>query len=109
MLNREHFVLIAGNPKKWDDETIRRTQGRDGEGLPVVQEDQFDRGRRSAKLTRLITGWAVTNNSGLGGDPVLFRGGKTREEAVKWGREWADKDPTNREFIASKTDMAGRT
>jgi len=107
MLNREHFVLLAGNPKDWDDEMIRRTQGRNGQSLVEVQRDQHARGRLSAKLLNLPSGWAVMDNSGLGGDPFFQKGFKTKDAAIMWGKTWANGDPTMREFIASRRDMEG--
>jgi hypothetical protein len=103
MLNKEFFVLLAGNPDPWDDEVLRRTrQGR--ESLIKVQEDQYSRGRRSAKLMHLAMGWAVADTTGLESSPVLFRKA-TKREALNWGMEWAKADPKNREFFATKKDM----
>lgn len=106
MLNKEHFTLIAGKPQTWDEETLRRTQ-RGKESLVDVQKDQFNRGRRSAKLTQLASGWAVVDNTGLvpPDQARLFNKAKTRAAAIVWGRTWAETDPDNREFFASKTDM----
>jgi len=103
MLNHDHFMQIAGRPKKWDDEVFARAHR--GESLVNIQRDQFDRGRRSVKLLNLISGWAVVDATGLGDKPVLFKGGKTKAAAIRWGRDWAEKDPDNREFFASKMDM----
>jgi len=103
MLNKEYFILLAGDPKKWDDEVIRRTQRR--ESLIEVQRDQHARGRLSAKLLKLASGWAVVDSTGLEPNPILFKGLKTRDEAIEKGRKWAEEDPKNREFIANRRDM----
>ena len=108
MLNTEHFTLIAGNPAEWDKETLRRVRGSRQESLPEVQKDQYGRGRRSAKLLHLTTGWAIVDGSGLTDHPILFKGAKVLGEAFTWGKTWAEQDPANREFFASKADMRDR-
>lgn len=106
MLNTEHFVLLAGNPAKWDEET-RRLPDR-GESLCALQVDQHRRGRRSASLTWSIYGWYIRAGSNLESPEVLAhtreRGGPldgSFEAALEWGTAWADADPENREFYAS--------
>lgn len=102
MLNTEHFVLLGGNPQKWDDEV--RIRNAAGEDLGSIQEDQHARGRRTAVLTESVKGWYVRAGSDLDDIQVLMReDGTTKAEAIAWGCAWANKDPENREFITRRT------
>jgi hypothetical protein len=108
MLNTEHFVLLAGNSDKWDEETQRRVKA--GESLPNVQINQHGRGRCSIQLVETIYGWSIRYASGLNGFGILWgsrmAGRKvTRDEAIEWGKRWVAEDPGHREFFAYKTDM----
>lgn len=101
MLNKEAFVLLAGLPDKWDEETLERCEA--GEALPDVQVHQYLRGRRSAELASVAGGgWLVIRGTNIAPDKVLLgRCGKA--EAIAFGHEWALEDPTNREFYARKS------
>lgn len=114
MLNDTHFTVLAGNPSKWDAETRERCRaGRypgtfNSEDLCRVQVDQHLRGRRSATLWETVYGWAVGYDSNLQNRAVI-RGGRrepglTRDQAIEAGIQWANEDPTNREFYA-RNDM----
>ena len=121
MLNSEHFVLLGGNPQSWDDEIQRRVKTSEtragcleSESLCNVQVEQHARGRRSAVLTSTMYGWSVRLASGLDENQLLFgyrvtgRRDITREEAVEWGKAWANKDPEHREFYARRSDVADK-
>lgn len=122
MLNTEHYVVLAGKPEKWDEEMKKRCRpGRFAPGtfhsddLCRVQSDQYSRGRRAAALVKSIYGWYVCDDSGLSGNAVLAsckvnpnRPGVldgTIEDAVRWGKVWANEDPEHREFYANKDDL----
>jgi len=117
MMNSEHFTVLAGNPAKWDAETLTRVRpGQyagtyNSEDLCSVQVDQWSRGRRSAVLTSSMYGWSVRIDSGLGDRQILAgsrRGEKldgTKEDAIRWGKAWAEEDPENREFYARNSDL----
>lgn len=107
MINTKHFVLLAGNPQKWDDETKQQVSC--GVNICRVQEDQHARGFRSATIVKSIYGYGVRSTSGLDGFSILAstkdspkRGvlDGTIEDAVRWGKEWVAQDPDNRELIA---------
>lgn len=108
MLNTEHFELLAGNPTKWDEETLRRVKA--GESLPSVQEDQHRRGRRSAELVPpgLSDSYFVRAASGLD-DFAVLHGPTSKPAARQWGLAWANEDPEHREFyirIRNSPDQA---
>ena len=109
MLNTDAFIVIAGNPQKWDDETRARCRpGRyDGtfnsDDLCALQRDQAQRGRLGARLMSSMYGWSV--RSDWSPHAPLSPTRMTKEEAVKWGTEWANVDPDKREFFASKSDL----
>lgn len=114
MLNNEHFVLLAGNPGKWDDEIRARCKQNSGlfesEGLCKVQASQHARGRRSACLQRTMYGWSVRLDSGLDDRQILYGGrhssvDRSQEAAIAFGIAWANEDPQNREFYAYKKDV----
>ena len=117
MLNTEHYVLIAGNPEKWDNETLDacgsdrkknadpRNAGRDRDrDLCSMQRSQMARGRQGASLCRTIHGWTVRDDSGLTGWAILYRD-KSFIDAMTWGIQWAMKDPDKREFSCSMFDF----
>jgi hypothetical protein len=114
MLNNEGFVLLAGNPSKWDDEIRARCEKRgsffESESLCKLQAAQHAKGRRSARLQRTIYGWSVRLDSGLDDRQILYGhrlGNKdlSREAAVAFGIAWANEDPEKREFYAYRDDM----
>ena len=106
MINTEHFILLAGNPEKWDAEVVERA-GK-GEELVRIQEDQHSRGRRSAGLRPRNMGWCIETGSSLDPSPYIEHDGEraeyfeTRTEAIVVGKAWAEEDPGNREFYAYK-------
>ena len=107
MINTKAFVLLAGDPSRWDEELRQRIKKH--ESLLQVQEDQHARGRRSAELVKGVFGFYVRAASNLDSLQVLARtkdrGGPlsgTRDNAVQWGKMWANEDPQNREFFARK-------
>lgn len=107
MLNTQHFTVIAGNVDTWDNEIRERVAN--GEDLPSVQVSQYGRGRRSAELVKTFRGWSVRSGTGLDDRRILFGGRNIRPltfaEAVAWGIEWANQDPTNREFFVRNSDL----
>lgn len=112
MLNTEHFILLAGDPSKWDAETLT-VHGKGDDALCNVQMSQSNRGRRSATLWQNVFGWCVGYASNLQNRAVI-RGGRqepnmTLEQAVQAGVDWAKQDPANREFFAFKKDVKGLT
>jgi len=106
MINTEHFILLAGNPEKWDAEAVERAGN--GEELVRIQEDQHSRGRRSARLKPRNMGWCIETASSIDPSPFIEYEGEraeffaTRTEAVVVGKAWAEEDPDNREFYAYK-------
>jgi len=117
MLNNNAFVVLAGNPSKWDEEIRTRCApgGVSGtfksEDLCSMQIDQHHRGRRSAELVTTIYGYSVRMASGIDGRAILFGGRSlgrkvSREEAIEFGKKWANESLETREFYARKTDMA---
>lgn len=123
MINHEAFVLLAGNPKKWDDEIrngCKRSMGAkpdpnssdffDSSDLCRLQVTQHARGRRSACLQRTMYGWSVRLDSGLDDRQILYGGrhsnvDRSQEAAIAFGVAWANEDPENREFYAYKKDV----
>ncbi len=111
MLNTSHYTVIAGNPAKWDEETLKRCRPGKVEGtvasedLCAVQVDQHNKGRRGAVLTRTIYGWSVRADSGLENFKLLA-GKMSRAEAIAWGTKWVAEDPDRREFYATNKDLA---
>jgi len=111
MLNSEHFQLLAGNPREWDEETLHRIHEMK-EPLTDIQEDQHERGRRSAELLHGVHGWYVRYASGLDDFGVLAREGVELDgsllSAVFWGVSWTKQDPVNREFFVCKLLLEGQ-
>ena len=110
MLNTEHYVTLAGNPDKWDSEMRELRQPGTHCSLTELQESQSERGYIPAVLVESMLGWCVRYASGLQGFGLLLSSRKlgrkiSREEAIAWGVQWANQDPNNREFYASKTDL----
>ena len=110
MLNSNGFVLLAGNPQKWDDEIIQRcrTAGAffNSEDLCRVQMDQAGRGRLSAHMVLSIHGWTVRYASGLQNFGILFKSTTNDPQvALDWGCKWANQDPDNREFYVAKYEI----
>lgn len=105
MLNDTHFKLIAGNPRKWDDETRERVAK--GEDLPSVQISQFARGRRSAEVVQTIYGWSVRSATNLDNRAFIARRCATLDEAIAAGTAWANEDPENREFFIYRKYLLG--
>lgn len=112
MINQTAFVVIAGNPTKWDREMRERVVPGD-ESLVAMQVSQHARGRRTAQLTNTIYGWSVRAGSGLDSFRVLAgtRRGEhisgSLQAALHWGIAWAEQDPDNREFIAHRAEVPG--
>jgi len=110
MLNDKHFVLLAGNPTKWDNE-IREKVSKVGDcfesnNLCNLQVNQFARGRLSANLIRSMYGWTVRYASGLQDFAIIHSSRKFNiQEALEFGIKWANEDPENREFYVSKMDI----
>ena len=100
MLNKTHFITLAGNPAKWDAELAAT------ENLCKTQESQGTRGYLPAELVQTAYGWSVRYGSGLQGFGLLISGkGKTKQQVIQEGIGWAEKDPDHREFYARKTDV----
>ena len=104
MLNTDDFLLLAGRPYAWDEETRRRT--RQNIALTQVQEDQHLRGRRSAQLMRASYDWVVMLRPSLDEPAILFRNGSL-DKVLEWGKRWANESPALREFIAPRSYLAG--
>lgn len=106
MLNKTNFKTLAGKPDRWDEEMVRRHQA--GEALTDIQKDQAERGRRIAMLFVQEAGkdgrvFEQTIRSGLHRiDPGPHF---TAAQAIEWGKAWANEDPENREFYATKGDL----
>lgn len=118
MLNTKDFVVLAGNPQKWDDEIRARCRPGDSSGtfnsedLCKVQAEQYRSGRRSMHLDRTIHGWCVRGNFGFAVVATFAskRMGNldgSKEAAMEFGTRWANEDPDNREFIAYRRDFEG--
>jgi hypothetical protein len=119
MLNTEAFVVLAGNSAPWDGEIRARCapgihEGTfESEGLCKVQEDQWARGRRGARLHRTMYGWSVRHDSGLENWGILYsqrhlpESERTLAAAVAFGTAWVNEDPEHREFYAYRKDVEG--
>lgn len=117
MLNTKDFVVLAGNSEKWDQElrALCSPGSRPGtynsEDLCRVQNDHYRRGHRSATLVKTIYGYSVRLASGLDGWALLLSGRQqgcrqiSYEEAIEFGKNWANEDPDNREFYVSRSDL----
>jgi hypothetical protein len=113
MLNTNAFLLLAGDPEHWDNETLTKcrpgsiTGTHNSTDLCALQVDQSSRGRRSAQLSLSLYGWTVRHASGLQGRAILFSS-KDHDptKAYEWGCEWANADPHNREFYVSRRDVS---
>jgi hypothetical protein len=113
--NTEHFVVIAGNPTKWDREmhdlSKHPKNPRDPDSALVrLQVDQHARGRRGARPCKSIYGWSVRSDTGLDNMELLASARRgdldgSLEAALAWGIAWAENDPENREFYASKDEV----
>jgi hypothetical protein len=99
MLNLDHFVLLAGDPTKWDIEMIDRTRA--GESLTDVQEDQHRRGRRGVVLRKFGKQYLLSAASNLTESAKAVKY-EDRMNAISIGCAWAQRDPENREFFAPK-------
>jgi len=120
MTNTAHFKLISGNPAAWDAEILKakakdqdpRTRNRTAAdfNLCAMQVSQHRRGRRSASLLSTLYGWGVRLASGLDNRRILLSGRRqgrqiSFQEAVKFGIEWTEQDPDNREFFVSSYEL----
>ena len=112
MLNTNAFLLLAGDPEHWDSETILRcrpgsqTGTHNSSDLCALQVEQAARGQRSAVMYESIYGWTVRYASGLQGRAILFSSkDHDPKKAYEWGCEWANSDPSNREFYVSRSDV----
>ena len=116
MLNTEHFVLLAGEPQAWDQEIRERIAK--GEDLSSIQVDQHKRGRRSATIAESIgskartgedrDGWYVRAASNLMVPTIIYATTDTfgqLQTAIAYGKNWANRDPRNREFYVRKKDI----
>jgi hypothetical protein len=107
MMNTTHFMVLAGDPASWDEETRRLCRSGiyentyNSEDLCKVQVDQFFRGRRSATIVETIYGWSVRSDSNLD-NRAIYLSRVTKEAAIKFGIAWANEDPKNREFYVSR-------
>lgn len=108
MLNTEHFVLLAGNPEKWDEET--RVRVAQGESLPNIQISQHSQGRCGIELVSTLLGWSIRYSSGLDDRAILWgsrMAGRRleKEEVIEYGKNWVAQDPDRREFFARKDQL----
>ncbi|MBW2672160.1 MAG: hypothetical protein JRD89_01930 [Deltaproteobacteria bacterium] len=112
MLNTNAFLLLAGDPEHWDNETIAKCRPGSIAGtynshdLCALQVDQSSRGQRSAQLSLSLYGWTVRYASGLQDRAILFSS-KDHDpmKAYEWGCKWANADPNNREFYVGRKDV----
>jgi hypothetical protein len=114
MLNTEHFILLAGNPGRWDEEVRQHARHAGAHnvwiGLPQLQEDQHERGRRSLEVVRSAHGWTVRYASDLDNFHLVASGRHdshwpgTYAAAAAWGISWANEDPENRECFVGKVE-----
>jgi hypothetical protein len=112
MLNTEHFLLLAGEPKAWDDEILlAKARGGDNE-LVRMQLSQNGRGRLSAQIVKGMYGYYVRAGSNLQVPSILAntreRGGTldgSFDAALEWAVLWAQADPKNREAYVAKRDI----
>lgn len=111
MINTKDFVLLAGEPGYWDAAALAVVDC----GvltLSEMQKNQYAAGRRSAQLVRGMYGWYVRLVTSFSDRQILANtsehGGKldgSLEDALRWGRHWANCDPANREFFARRSDL----
>ena len=103
------YILLAGKPEKHHEDTITRMKH--GEYLTDIQEDQHRRGKREAELLRSIYGWTVRSGSGLDNFGIMYipiqaLPDKGFTEALKWGCDWANEQPEDREFYIRRYMIA---
>jgi len=120
MMNTEHFLVLAGDCSKWDQE-ILEAKAADAMAIQAVrrsgllmkdpcfslcraQRAQHSRGRRSAEVCRTIHGWSVRAGSGLDGFR-LMHAKSTLPAAIEWGIRWANRDPESREFYIRRSAL----
>lgn len=113
MLNKKGFVLLAGDPERWDDELAAECMVSGGTYLPQAQEVQFQKGRRHAELIRSMYGWYVRSGTGLEGFAIMYtpnQGVADRGflDAFMWGCVWAEEDPENREFYVRRSELSDK-
>lgn len=103
-LLHEAFVTLAGDTAVWDAEMDALKDK--GGSLTDLQVSQSNRGYVPARLYQSIHGWYVRYASGLQGfDVLLDRRGLSRDEAIEWGKRWANESPKTRHFYSSKEDL----
>ncbi|MFC1999130.1 hypothetical protein ACFLXE_00040 [Chloroflexota bacterium] len=107
MLNREAFLLIAGDTSEWDRKLQEAADS--GSELVDVQKQQYRDGFRCAELLRSMYGWYVRSGTGLNDFVIMYiptnhsqQGDKGFAEAVHWGRQWVSMDSENREFYVRR-------
>jgi len=110
MLNTDDYLLIAGNPKYWDKETRNRVETLQHD-LATVQEEQYDRDRRSLELKMGERGWVVASGTPAltassiywsPPDDVWSKPDKGLAACLEWGIRFVNEDVMNREFYVRK-------
>ena len=102
MINKKHFLLLAGNPEEWDNEMLDLTNR--NQSLIDLQLDQARRGRLSAEMILSTHGWSIRYASALQNFNMLFGSGSFDPKiALEWGVNWVNKNNKNRELYVRKT------
>ena len=104
MLNNEHYISLAGDADKWDQEVIAHME--DGGSLTDIQKMQHDRGRMQATLIQNHQGWIVVKVWATAGESAWITQPSCITSAVLNGIKWANEDADNREFFIKRSDLA---
>ena len=103
-------IVIGGDPEHWNEEF--RTQCRPGyagtfnsDDVCSLQKEQAVRGRQVINLVHTIYGYTWRDASGLSRWAIRWSG-RTLEDAFRWAKEWAAKDPEKRAAIVSRGEIA---
>lgn len=109
MPNTAEFMTLAGDVSKWEEEIRQRCRPGRRKGtfnyddVRRVEAEQYDRGLRSARLVRSVKKWVVRACPNHDGRSILFMG--TFKACLKFGKDWANEDPLNREFFGLRSDL----
>lgn len=106
MLNKEHFVTIAGNVEALDNEIVERVRDSysntyNSSDLCAVQREQRDRGRMSLELYMTIRGYTWRDGSGLANFAIRWRG-QSLAKALEYAKTWTAVDELKREAYCSR-------
>ena len=99
MINTNDYLLLAGDPSKWDEEARQRLANFDHP--EAISRDQQTRGRRSTEILYRYNTYRLDYC-----DEERQVSYPSLQDVVKAGKEWVTEDPSNRELCARK-DLPG--